>query len=225
MKCRKFLVLILILIIAPKIPAQKADAGGSKDFFSNVAALSRYLASNNFLQKRKRVNDVKAVDIIYEKSLAITGSVSEALLTATFATLPFKYFPLVLPLSGLRIYIPLPVGPLNIFKKKIRRLPSHFFFDTPATPAGDVDKLAHFFANAFLVYNLEYFGFSDFLGRLVELFERNFKVNGTVDTRDIIVNKLGAFFGKELIKNKSVLPSIFFVIYDLNFLMINSTSP
>ncbi len=222
MKFREIILLLLAIVFLQTTAAQTLSNKPSNDFFSNVALLSKYLASKDFLQQRKNLPDIKAVDLIYKKSLELTGSISEALLTATFSTLPFKFFPLILPLSKLRINVPLPVGPLILFKKKIRRLPSHFFFDSPKTPTGDVDKLAHFFANAFLVYNLRCLGLSNFFGLLVELFERNLKVNGFVDQRDLMVNKLGALFGAQLAKNKSALPSNFFVIYDLNFLRINS---
>lgn len=221
MRLKIILLIIFSFYLSSNINAQSPKEFPSKNFFLNVARLSKYLASEEFLKAKENITDNQAVNLIYLKSLSYSGSISEALLTATFATLPFKYFPLVLPLTKLKISIPLPVGPLNLFNKKISQLPSHLFFDSPKSKRGDVDKLAHFFANAFLVYNLHCTGLSNFLGMFVEIFERNFKVNGFVDRRDLFTNKLGAFFGATLIKNKFALPSDFFVIYDLNYLKLN----
>ncbi len=193
-------------------------AQNNYDIFDSVKKLSNYLASDEFSTTKSELSDPQRMDLIFSKAVSLTPDFSEALLVATFSTIPFKSFPFVTPVFKMRFDIPLPVGPLETFTKKIDNLPNRLFFDSPRNRHGDVDKLAHFFANAFLVYNFNCYGISDALGRFVELFERNFKVNGFVDTKDLTINHLGALFGKALRKNPDVKPSAFLKVYNLLFL-------
>ena len=211
-----FFSLSIIFTLSISVYAQN-----NYDFFKSVKQLSIYLASEDFASTKGKLSDPERMNLIFRKAESITPSVSEALLVAAFSTIPFKHFPFVTPILKLRFNIPLPVGPLNIFKKKINTLPARLFFDSPKSKFGDVDKLAHFFANAFLVYNFNCYKISDFMGILIELFEKNFKVHGFVDTKDLTINHLGALFGKALHNNKNARPSEFLSIYNLLFLTIN----
>ncbi len=216
MKSTRLAILLLFTLLLTNSFAQR-----DYSFFGAVKNLSLYLTSKEFTDTRGKLSDPQRMDSIFKQALKLTPSVSEALLVATFATLPFKHFPFVTPVFKTRINIPLPVGPLKIFDKKITFLPSRLFFDSPQTKSGDVDKLAHYFANAFLVYNFNRYEISDFMGILIELFEKNFKVHGFIDAKDLTINHLGAIFGKALRQNKNVLPSDFLVLYNLLFFQLN----
>ncbi len=214
---RKYFIPLFFLLLLPEINIAKANT----NFYTSVKKLSLFLASNEYLLTKTKMSEAERMDLILKKSLEFTGSISEALLVATFSTIPFKYFPFVTPVFKLHFKIPMPVGPLKIFDKKIDNLPSRLFFDSPHSKHGDVDKLGHFFANAFLVYNFNCYEISNFMGILIELFEKNFKVNGFVDTRDLRINALGAMFGKALRRNKQIKPSEFLKVYNLLFFKIN----
>jgi hypothetical protein len=215
MKTKKsiFFIAILYLTVTQTIIVAK----DKYDFFTAVKELSQYLASENFRRTKGKLNDLERTNLIFEKAKELTPSISEALLVSTFATIPSPRFPLITPFFKIRINIPIPVGPLKIFRKKLKALPNNFFLDSPRSKFGDVDKLAHFFANAFLVYNLKCYNISNFMGILIELFENNFKMNGFVDSRDLRVNHLGALFGKALSKKANAKPSDFLGLYNFLF--------
>ena len=201
---------------------QNIDAQNKLDLSSAVYSLSNYLISNEFNSLSKNKTDLEKIDLLYLKSLQINDNdYSEALLTLTFATLPFNKIKLHVPIFGIKINIPLPSTNDSLFRAKLKNTPRQLFFDSPKNKSGDIDKIAHFFGNAFLSYNVSWIHLSEFLGLLVESFESEFKIAGSFDKRDLFVNKLGSAFGVALKKNLKLLPSQFFEIYNLLFINTN----
>lgn len=183
-------------------------------FKSGVIYLSRFIASDYFFELKNSSNHLDLVDTLYVKAINYyREDYSEALLALTFASLPYKELPVQVPVIGWRINIPLPAVPEPFFGIKTRNLPSRLLPDSPSSEFGDKDKLSHFFGNAFLEYNFPFFNFSKFLGIFVEKFEETFYVQGAMDNRDLIVNRLGAQFGKALCGDKNLRPSQFFKKY------------
>ena len=70
-----------------------------------------------------------------------------------------------------------------------------YFLIHPEIDYGDKDKLAHFFGSAFLSYESTIFDLGKLIGYFVEAFEESFKVQSTVDLRDLDVNEYGRLFG------------------------------
>ncbi|GBD91489.1 hypothetical protein BMS3Abin04_02221 [bacterium BMS3Abin04] len=183
-----------------------------------VYYLSGFVASDYFKTLGKNNDDLDLVDTLYLRALRYENNdYSEALLALAFATLPFNRMPLHVPVFGWRVDLRLPSVGDSLFKKKKVNLPSQVYFDSPKTEFGDKDKVAHFFGNAFLSYNISFFNLSKFMGIFVELFESSFEVGGGLDNRDLITNHLGELFGKSLNKNNKLLPSDAFKIYSLLF--------
>lgn len=183
-----------------------------------VYYLSGFAASDYFKSLKKNNSDLDLVDTLYLRALKYEDNdYSEALLAMAFATLPFNRMPLHVPVFGWRVDLRLPSVDDSLFNKKKANLPSKVYFDSPKTKFGDKDKVAHFFGNAFLSYNISFFNLSKFMGIFVELFESSFEVGGGLDNRDLITNHLGELFGKGLNKNNKLLPSDSFRIYSLLF--------
>lgn len=180
----------------------------------NVLKLSEFISSDYFA--KLNYNDLNLVDTIYVRAMKITGSdFSEAFLSLTFAAIPYKEVPLVLPVIRIRVNVPLISANDSIFMKKNHNLPKYLLYDSPHDNFGDKDKIAHFFGNAFLSYNTRVFDLTKFLGIFVEDFEKEFKVESAVDTRDLLVNYLGYIFGKAVKQNKHILPSQVFLSYSI----------
>ncbi|MBU2507893.1 MAG: hypothetical protein KJ799_14385 [Bacteroidetes bacterium] len=206
---------ILFLFISSSLHGQSLEEG--------IYYISGYINSYEYAQLKKYKTDLQLADAIYLKALDFyNGNVSETLFALTFATLPYRQMPLEIPLIKTVLNIPLPSVDEKSFYLKVKNQPSHFFFDSPTSEFGDKDKLAHFFGNAFLSYNIHFFKLSKFMSIFVELFEGAFKVEGGVDMKDFKINTLGEFFGIELIDNNEILPSQFLALYDLYFLTITN---
>lgn len=166
--------------------------------------------------------DLEKIDIIYSFALEyFENDYSEALLALTFACLPFQEMPLRLPVINVPINLGLPTIEKELFKKKLKNIPSHFLIHSPKSNFGDKDKVSHFFGNAFIKYNFEYFQFASFMGAFVELFEGTFKIDGAVDERDLYINKFGELFGKLLNENPEILPSRVLSLDALNYIIIS----
>lgn len=173
-----------------------------------VNNISEYISSKNFLQIKNEFGDLSAVDSIYNFALQFNGGdYSEALLSLSAATLPYREVPIVIPLINSIINYPLVSAEDSVYHLKNKNLPVNFFYDTPQNDYGDKDKLAHFFGFAFLAYSSLIFDFENLIGNFIEAFEEDFKVQSSVDYRDLEVNFLGKCFGKILKKDKSILPS------------------
>ena len=183
-----------------------------------VNYLSDYIASDYFVALKETNSDLALVDSIYLRAIAFTEKdYSEALLALTFATIPYKKVPIVVPVIKEVIYYPLTAADDSTFKLKNKNLPRYLFYDSPETDQGDIDKLAHFFGNAFIGYSENIFDLSSLIGYFVESFEESFKAQSKVDYRDLDVNWYGDLFGKLLNKNEELLPSQIMLIRSLKY--------
>ena len=183
-----------------------------------VNYLSSFIASDYFVELKETNSDLALVDSIYLRAVAFTkNDYSEALLALTFATIPYKKVPILFPVIKEIIYYPLTSADDSTFKLKNKNLPRYLFYDSPKTRHGDVDKLAHFFGNAFIGYSENIFDLSSLIGYFVESFEESFKVQSQVDYRDIDVNWYGDQFGKLLNNNEELLPSQIMLIRSLKY--------
>ena len=192
----------------------------TRSFEEGVIFLSEYIASEEF--KNKTDEDVNLVDTLYLKALNFyDGNISEALLALTFSTLPFNRMPVTIPLVKLKINLRLPSVDKKLFQQKNKNLPGLVYFDSNESGNQDKDKVAHFFGNAFLSYNVTFLNLSKFLGIFVEMFEETFKVSGKIDFRDLQTNYCGEFFGKSLRNQKDLYPSDFFKLYSLFYFSYN----
>jgi len=183
-----------------------------------VNYLSAFIASDYFAELKETNSDLALVDSIYLRAIAFTEKdYSEALLALTFATVPYKKIPIVIPIIKEVIYFPLIAADDSTFDIKNKNLPRYLFYDSPKTDHGDVDKLAHFFGNAFIGYSENIFDLSSLIGYFVESFEESFKVQSKVDYRDLDVNWYGDLFGKLLQENEKLLPSQIMLIRSLKY--------
>jgi hypothetical protein len=186
-----------------------------------VNYLSEFIASDYFLNLKKTNNDLELTDTLFLRAVKYKEyDYSEALLALTFATVPYKEVPIEFPLIGVLDY-PLVSANDSVFLKKDNNLPKKLFYDTPKNNFGDKDKLAHFFGSAFISYSSNIFDLGDLIGYFVEVFEQSFKVQSSVDTRDLRTNKLGNIFGDILKKNKNALPSQVMLIKSLSYFSYN----
>ncbi len=216
---RKIIIFWLaILLILPLIKQIKAQ--NSTDLSDAVYLLSEYIASGNYLSNTH--DALYGIDSIYLKAKFIQkDDISETLLSTTFAALPFDHIPLVLPILNAKINIPLPAVEENLFIVKNENLPSGFLIDNK-NQNGDKDKISHFFGNAFISHSISFINLSDFLGLIIELFENTFYVEGSIDARDIIINRLGQKFGEDLKKDSTLLPSQYFSVYNSLIILMNT---
>lgn len=180
--------------------------------FNRVDELTRFIASDAFNSLKSFSTDIDLIDSIYKKSLALNNNeISEALLIAVFATIPYKVIPINVPIANIRFDIPLISSDSAIYLKKNENLPANLLHDSPQGKGGDKDKLAHFFGNAFLEYNSQVMDLTEVIGYFVEVFEEEFIGETKIDFRDLRVNKLGQIFGRQLKKDKTLLPSYYFI--------------
>jgi len=183
----------------------------------SVNNISEYIASSEFLILKEKVGELSTVDSIYSEALMLNESDhSEALLSLTFATVPYNEVPIQIPIFKSILNFPLIAASDSIFKLKNENLPLYIFFDSPMNDYGDKDKLAHFFGSAFLSYSSNFFDLGNAIGYFVEVFEESFKVQSSIDERDLITNKLGNLFGTLLKKNKNILPSQIIILRTLS---------
>lgn len=183
-----------------------------------VNYISSYIASEKFLLLRNEIGDLSAVDSIYTAALKFKeNNYSEALLTSCIAALPYKEVPIVIPLMNSVWNFPIVSACDSIYNLKNENLPTNFFYDTPQDKYGDKDKTAHFLGFAFLSYSTLFFDFGNLIGNFIEAFEEDFKVQSSVDYRDLEVNFLGKCFGRLLKKDKSILPSQVLVMRTLYY--------
>ena len=147
------------------------------------------------------------IDSIYIYQLKYQNyDYGEVLLSLTFALIPVREVQVKFPLLN-KINYPLVSVTDSIFNLKNKNLPKDLFWDTPNNNFGDKDKLAHFFGSAFISYSSNIFDFGNLIGYFVEVFEENFKIQSSIDKRDMMTNSLGNLFGKMLKENKDILPS------------------
>ena len=213
MKFSLILVFFSVLVINT-YPQQSTLSRG-------VNYLSEFIASDYFLNLKKTSNDLALADTLFLRAVKYKEyNYSEALLALTFATVPYKEVPIEFPLIGVLDY-PLVSANDSVFLKKNKNLPKELFYDTPKDNFGDKDKLAHFFGSAFISYSSNIFDLGDLIGYFVEVFEQSFKVQSSIDTRDLRTNKLGNIFGDILKRNKNALPSQVMRIKSLSYFRYN----
>jgi hypothetical protein len=206
-----FLILLcLFLFTDASIPQQSQLSKG-------VNEISIYIASGYFKEISASVNDLALIDSIYLKALSLNNyDYSETLLALCFATIPYREVPIRIPLLNLIVNYPLLSAPDSVYQMKNENLPMNIFFDSPQDNYGDKDKLAHFFGSAFLSYNSLFFDLGNLFGYFVEAFEEDFKVQSSIDERDLITNNLGFIFGSLLKSNKKILPSSILIMHSLS---------
>ncbi len=204
----KIIILFISLIIFATVsfPQQSKLSKG-------VNYISRFIASDYFKNLKSANNDLAMADSIFLRAVKFyDNDIDEALLALTFTCVPYRKIPIVLPVIKVKVYYPLISADDSTYKLKNQNLPRYFFYDTPNNNYGDKDKLAHFFGSAFISYASNIFDLGDLIGYFVENFEETFKVQSSIDDRDLRTNKLGNIFGKSLKKNKKALPSQFLII-------------
>ena len=205
------IILLFFLLSIPGLPQQSKLSRA-------VNHLSEFIASDSFKELKRTNDDLTLVDSIYLRAVNIANKdYSEALLATTFTTIPYREVPIVVPLIKSLIYYPLVSADDSTFKKKNRNLPRQLFIDSPDNDYGDLDKLAHFFGNAFIGYSENILDLSHLIGYFVESFEEDFKVDSRVDCRDLDVNSYGDYFGKLLEKHNELLPSQVMLIRSLRY--------
>jgi len=202
----KFNYTVILLLIFAELSFSQIFV--EKDLESGINYTVQFINSDTFLQLKNTESDLTLIDSIYLRAKKFhSNNIAEALLTLTFATLPFSKMPLKIPFVGIILNAKLPSGNPSLIDLKIKNLPKNLFEDSPNSNFGDKDKTAHFFGNAYFSYSVTLFNLSKFLSIFVELFEDAFKVEGGIDNRDFIANNLGYQFGKELLENPNQLPS------------------
>ena len=207
-----FLIMFSIVVIQESFFPQQSNLSKA------VNHISSYIASKEFLELKKEIGDLSVADSIFKVALKLSGNdYSETLLAVCVATLPYKEVPIVIPLIKSVWNYPLVSASDSIYNLKNENLPSRFFYDTPLNDYGDKDKLAHFFGFAFLSYSTLFFDFGNLIGNFIEAFEEDFKIQSSVDYRDLEVNFLGKCFGKFLKEDESVLPSQVLVMRTLYY--------
>ncbi|MCF8240030.1 MAG: hypothetical protein K9J16_01485 [Melioribacteraceae bacterium] len=183
----------------------------------SIQLINEFIASENFSKKSGNKSELQLIDSIYSYALTVNNhNISETLLSLTFGVLPFQKMPI--QISSFAFDIPLPSVNDSLFEKKLLNLPRHFLFDSPKNSHGDQDKLAHFFGNAFLSYNIRFFNLSKFMGIFVELFEESFKVHGGLDRRDLLINQFGELFGDILNDHPDTKPSDIIKLYSISYI-------
>lgn len=209
------LIKLIILLSVNILFAQQSKLSKS------VNAITEYIASEKFLTLKSRIGDVAAADSIYKFAVNyLEDDESDALLSLMLATVPYRKVPIQLPIINSIVYYPLTSADEETFLLKNENLPKYLFFDTPQNNYGDKDKLAHFFGSAFLSNQSNIFDLGKLIGYFVEAFEESFKVQSSVDVRDLDVNDYGRLFGRLLKKDNSVLPSQIFLLRSIRYLRI-----
>ena len=194
----------------------------SRSFYGGLFYLTNYMNSDEFKNFSKIHNDLESVNQIYRQAISFfDGDASETFFCLTFVFLPYNHIEMKLPFIGTIVEIPLPSPPKSVFNEKVKNTPKHLFFDSPRNDFGDKDKLAHFFANAFLRYNISAFNLSEFLGIFVEYFEQGFFLQGGFDRRDLVANHLGELFAEMVHKDPDAMPSGALKVYQLLYIRIS----
>jgi hypothetical protein len=211
----KIKLFIIITILTNQIFPQQSDLSKSVNY------ISAYIASEKFVQLKNQIGDVAAADSIFNEAVKFTdGDIADALLGLMLACVPYREVPIQIPLIKSIVNYPLTSADEETFLKKNENLPRYLFFDTPYNNYGDKDKLAHFFGSAFLSYESNIFDLGKLIGYFVEAFEESFKVQSSIDLRDLDVNEYGRQFGTLLKENNKLLPSQIFLLRSLRFFRV-----
>ncbi|HMN47607.1 MAG TPA: hypothetical protein PKD67_00565 [Ignavibacteriaceae bacterium] len=208
-------ILLLLLLFSVNLIPQQSDLS------KTVNHISEYIASEKLAEIRINVGELAATDSIFIDAIKFNElDYGDALLALMLATVPYNKVPIQVPILNSIVYYPLTSADDEIFLKKNNNLPRYLFFDTPQNDYGDKDKLAHFFGSAFLSYESNLFDIGKLIGYFVEAFEESFKVQSSVDPRDLDVNYYGRLFGSILKEDKSVRPSQILLFRSLRYLRV-----
>lgn len=195
---------LFLLVIVLYLPCHSQQSKLSK----TVNHVSAFIASDRFTRIAASVGDLEQIDSIFNYTAKFTEyDYQEALLALAFVCVPYREIPIQLPLIGSVILFPLTSADEETFLKKNENLPRFLFFDSPQDEYGDKDKSAHFFGSAYLANASNLFDLGNLIGYFVEVFEAEFKVQSSIDNRDMQTNYLGQLFGSLLKENKDILPS------------------
>jgi hypothetical protein len=197
-------LLILIVLTTSNLFGQS----NSPDLSNGIMYITKYVSSSYYDSLKQNHSDLDLIDSIYYNTIKYyNNNYSEALLALTIACLPIEEFDITIPIVKIPLSLHVPIPKSKLHKIKNKNLPKQFLFNKKLN---DVDKLSHFFGNAFFSYNLQNAKLTTLLGYFVEYFEALFKVDGALDKRDIFINRLGINFGLELNFNKFAKPSEYF---------------
>ncbi len=207
----------LLLILLGNV---NINASGERDLTKNIRAITQFIASAEFKAFKLNNSDYHQLDLIFTFALTqCKFDTSEALLALTFATLPYNRIPVKVPLTNIRLEIPIYSDEDSVFLLKNELLPSNFYLDTPKGKLSDTDKPAHFFGSAFLSYSSNIIDLTMVIGYFVELIEVFFNSSDEADLRDMRTNELGKFFGQILRDGIPTSPSSVFLSYNLNHIL------
>lgn len=182
------------------------NAQVQSELSKNIFAVNNYIVHSFSPENKPAIGPF--LDSVFTFCKKVTGNnPSEALLLATLSVIPYDTVPIKMPF-GSYIGYPLPGVDMALFHSKVKALPSSLFINSPNNSFGDKDKIAHFFASAYFSFAVSE-KVALYLGALVEHFEYNFVVSGTIDERDLKVNECGAAFGNSLKKDPGLLPAHF----------------
>jgi hypothetical protein len=198
----------------PKIPALISELSPLllPKVIGDCWQLKEYLRSVEFAGVRRTYGDLLAMDVVYDRAMRLAwDNIYEALLIAAFATMDHRRVGVRLPMLGSLLWFPLSSEFQEDFDARVEALPSRLYPDTPNDPAGDRDKLQHFFGSALLAYTLESNDAPARIGDFIEWGEERFIVGGVNDDRDQRANFQGRTFGLRLLENDSVWPSDYLV--------------
>ncbi|MCK5572729.1 MAG: hypothetical protein KAJ12_08205 [Bacteroidetes bacterium] len=178
--------------------------------FADGWSLKEYIRSEEHASFRRRFGDVYAVDAIFERAVYLSwNNLFEALLISFFATMDHRRFGVEVPFLGPILWFPLSSEHPEEFEARVVCLPTKLYPDTPDHPAGDRDKLQHFFGAALIAYTFESRETAGRFGYFVEWGEERFIVDGVHDGRDYRSNMQGGEFGLRLLDDELARPSTF----------------
>jgi hypothetical protein len=178
-------------------------------FIQHGLELKSFLRSKTFALLRRRLGDLRAADALYVRSMQLTNNnTAVALLLSAIASFDHRVVGLKVPVFG--FYLPLSGESQEEFDLRVQCLPARLYPDTPPGPAGDRDKLQHFFGSAFLTLAFESESGADRAGYFVEQGEGAFIVGGVMDGRDLRADRDGQRFGAALLDDIRRMPSEFF---------------
>lgn len=236
MRCRRCIPLLFLLLLAAPLRGQRRDCtdlhaqveqlrdapGGHWTFLRRLLLpreislayeLRALIAAQQPLAPRSRTGDLRRLDAIYLRAVYLAeGDPFLALIALSIATLPYHTFPARVPLLGITVTVLVSTESHEAFERRMTNLPGMLLRDTPRSL--DRDKLPHFFGSAWMQCVTANSSLVESAGEMLEFGEMMFKLEGSRDERDIVVNRLGAAFAMALQRHRCVLPSDMFKSMD-----------